>query len=223
LADLDIPDVNLAKVSVLIGKDVERAHDILEIRKSKRPGRRQLQGQRGPLGWVITGTIDGVSTKTDISVNFTDRDKTLHDQIENFWNIEGYGTRAIRPRRDEEHHLSTEGMSKEDERAQKILDQTFTMKDGHYETGLLWKADDTVLPYNRKQAEKRLESLKRRFRKEPSLEQKYRSVMEDYFKKGYARRLSPDEVLASGPRKWYLPHFPVLYPNKPGNVRIVAI
>jgi hypothetical protein len=49
LADLDIPDVNLANVSVLIGKDVERAHDILEIRKSKRPGR-QLQGQRGRLG-----------------------------------------------------------------------------------------------------------------------------------------------------------------------------
>jgi hypothetical protein len=133
LADLDIPGVNL---SVLIGKDVERAHDILEIRKSKRPGR-QLQGQRGRLGWVITGTMDGVSTKTDISVNFTDRDKTLHDPIENFWNIEGYGTRAIRPRRDEERHLSTEGMSKEDERAQKILDQTFTMKDGHYETGFL--------------------------------------------------------------------------------------
>ena len=145
----------------------------------------------------------------------------LHDQIENFWNIEGYGTRAIRPKRDEERHLSTEGMSKEDERAQKILDQTFTMKDGHYETGFLWKADDTVLPDNRKQAEKRLESLKRRFRKEPSLEQKYRSVMEDYFKKGYARRLSPDEALASGPRIWYLPPFPVLNPNKPGKVRIV--
>jgi hypothetical protein len=45
--------------------------------------------------------------------------------------------------------------------------------------------------------------------------------MEDYFKKGYARRLSPDEVLASGPRKWYLPPFPVLNPNKPGKVRIV--
>jgi hypothetical protein len=56
-------------------------------------------------------------------------------------------------------------MSKEDERAQKILDQTFTMKDGHYEIDLLWKADDTVLPDDRKQAEKRLESLKRRFRK----------------------------------------------------------
>ena len=89
-------------------------------------------------------------------------------------------------------------MSKEDERAQRILDQTFTMKDGHYETGLLWKADDIVLPDNRKQAEKRLESLKRRLQKEPSLEQKYRSVMDDYLEKGYARRLSQDEVLTSG-------------------------
>ena len=48
LADLDIPDVSLAKVSVLIGKDVERAHEIIEIRKLTSPGR-QLQGQRGPL------------------------------------------------------------------------------------------------------------------------------------------------------------------------------
>ena len=45
--------------------------------------------------------------------------------------------------------------------------------------------------------------------------------MDDYLEKGYTRRLSPDEVLASGPKKWYLPHFLVLNPNKPGKVRIV--
>ena len=45
--------------------------------------------------------------------------------------------------------------------------------------------------------------------------------MDDYLEKGYARRLSQDEVLTSGPRKWYLPHFLVLNPNKPEKVRIV--
>ena len=95
------------------------------------------------------------------------------------------------------------------------------MKNGHYETGLLWKADDIVLPDNRKQAERRLESLKRRFQRDPSLEQKYRTLMDDYLVKGYARRLPNNEALVSGPRKWYLPHFPVLNPNKPGKVRIV--
>ena len=45
--------------------------------------------------------------------------------------------------------------------------------------------------------------------------------MDDYLEKGYTHRLSPDEVLTSGPKKWYLPHFLVLNPNKPGKVRIV--
>ena len=121
MADLDIPDVSLAKVSVLIGKDVERAHEIIEIRKSKRPGR-QLQGQQGPLGWVITGTMNGSSTKRNVCVNFTDCDKTLHDQTENFWSIEGYGTRAHCKASGKEVEFLTEGMFKEDERAQRILD-----------------------------------------------------------------------------------------------------
>ncbi|XP_028413517.1 uncharacterized protein LOC114536351 [Dendronephthya gigantea] len=219
LADLDIPDVTLGKVSVLIGKDVEEAHEVMEIRKSKKPGR-QLQGQRGPLGWVITGTLDGDSMKKDVSVNYNDCEKTLREQIENFWSIEGYGTRATGHKRTEDY-LPNGSMSKGDERAQKILDETFKLKDGHYETGLLWKDDNTILPDNKKQAEKRLEGLKRRFEREPDLETKYRSVMEDYLDKGYARRLSPDEIHESGPRKWYRPHFPVLNPNKPGKVRIV--
>ena len=45
--------------------------------------------------------------------------------------------------------------------------------------------------------------------------------MDYYLEKGYAHRLSPDEVLTSEPKKWYLPHFPVLNPNKPGKVRIL--
>jgi hypothetical protein len=45
--------------------------------------------------------------------------------------------------------------------------------------------------------------------------------MNDYLEKGYGRCLSHDDVTASGPRKWYLHHFPVLNPNKPGKVRIV--
>ena len=45
------------------------------------------------------------------------------------------------------------------------------------------------------------------------LEKKYRSVMEDHIKKGYARKLSAVEALNSGPRTWYLPHLPVMKPE----------
>lgn len=68
----------------------------------------------------------------------------MHEQIENFWNIEGYGTRAIRPERAEDH-LPNKGKSKENECAEKILEETLKVKDGHYETWLLWKDNDTVL------------------------------------------------------------------------------
>jgi hypothetical protein len=51
--------------------------------------------------------------------------------------FQGYGTTAHTSNKDEISQLLTEGMSKEDKRAQEILDKTFTMNDGHYETGLL--------------------------------------------------------------------------------------
>ncbi|KAK3726813.1 hypothetical protein QZH41_019603 [Actinostola sp. cb2023] len=106
-------------------------------------------------------------------------------------------------------------------RATEILRTTAKFTDGHYETGLLWRHDDVKLPSNRREAETRLSSLKRKFRREPELETKYRTTMEGYIAKGHARKLSPEEASKVGPRTWYLPHFAVTNENKPGKVRIV--
>ena len=46
-------------------------------------------------------------------------------------------------------------------------------------------------------------------------------VMKEYVAKGYARKLTPEEAAVTGSRTWYLPHFLVLNPNKPGKVRVV--
>ncbi|KFD44846.1 hypothetical protein M514_14277, partial [Trichuris suis] len=45
---------------------------------------------------------------------------------------------------------------------------------------------------------------------------------QEYIAAGHARKLSPEEVNA-GPlgRTWWLPHHPVINPNKPSKVRIV--
>lgn len=45
--------------------------------------------------------------------------------------------------------------------------------------------------------------------------------MSEYIKKGYARRLTPEESAKDSPKCWYLPHYPVTNPHKPGKVRIV--
>ncbi|KAK3754248.1 hypothetical protein QZH41_020147, partial [Actinostola sp. cb2023] len=112
-------------------------------------------------------------------------------------------------------------ISEEDKRAVDILQRTTKMCEGHYETGLLWRKDDLQLPKNKPEAERRMRSLKRKFAREPDLETKYRAVMDGYIAKGHARKLSPEEAAKTGPRTWYLPHFSVTNPNKPGKPRIV--
>ena len=93
LRDIEIPEVDVKKVSVLIGKDVDYAHDVLEERK---PGscRSQLKGIRGPLGWVITGTVLAASSSNETSVHFTSYNKKLYEQVDKFWNLESFGTHA---------------------------------------------------------------------------------------------------------------------------------
>ena len=94
LVDIEVPAVKLKKVSVLIGKDVSKAHEVFEVRKSNKPDS-QLQALRGPLGWVITGTIHGSQNHRNISVNFVTCDKNLHlHQVETFWKVEGFGTKG---------------------------------------------------------------------------------------------------------------------------------
>ena len=83
LADIEIPEVLPRKVTVLIGKDVSEAHEVFEVRKSNKPAS-QLRALRGPLGWVITGTIHGSQSHRNISVNFVTCDKNLHYQVEKF-------------------------------------------------------------------------------------------------------------------------------------------
>ena len=220
LRDIEIPEVEVKKVSVLIGKDVDYAHDVLEERK---PGscRSQLKGVRGPLGWVIMGTVLGAS---EMSVHFTSYNKKLYEQVDKFWNLEFFGTRA-----DDKGRLETSvsnmsaphNLSREDICAVEMLQNTTRMSEGHYETGLLWRDKNVELPNNRSEAVRRLSSLRRRFSRDPELEERYRTVMEEYVAKGYACKLTPEEAAVTGPRTWYLPHFPVLNSNKPGKVRIV--
>ena len=66
-----------------------------------------------------------------------------------------------------------------------------------------------------------MQSLKRKFHRDPSLEEKYRATMDDYIAKGYARKLTEEEASKSSSRTWYLPHFAVTSSSKPNKVRIV--
>ena len=77
------------------------------------------------------------------------------------------------------------------------------------------------LPNNRVQAERRLNSLKRRLIKDKGLHQKYVETMQKYIDCGHAEVVN-EEVEVATDRTWFLPHFPVLNSNKPGKLRIVS-
>jgi hypothetical protein len=214
LSDIDTPEVELKKVSLIIGQDVKRAHIVQEVRAPEEESQAELYATKTALGWTIAGTTRGREENSrEVSVNFIDHDKLLRDRLSAFWSIENGGL---------DNQASTEkSASVEDRRAEKILNDTTKLVDGHYETGLLWKDDSTQLPNNRVIAEARLKSLKRKFQRDQDFEERYSNVVQDYINRGYARKLSHDEAETKGARTNYLPHHGVTNPNKPGKVRVV--
>lgn len=59
----------------------------------------------------------------------------------------------------------------------------------------------------------RLESTERRLLSNPELGRSYSKVIEDYLQKGYIHKVTGLEAIGEG-QKWYLPHFPVVWPDK---------
>ena len=59
---------------------------------------------------------------------------------------------------------------------------------------------------------KRLKNTEKRLSKDPDLSEAYSSVIQKYIKMKYIRTVPKEET--KPPHVWYLPHFPVLRPNR---------
>ncbi len=88
--------------------------------------------------------------------------------------------------------------------------------------GLLWKDKHSALQDNRHVVEHRLKLLGKRLQRDPSLAEAYKKTIESDVSNGYVKQLSDEEAAAHVSKEWYLPHHPVLNPNKPGKVRRVC-
>ncbi|XP_064622588.1 uncharacterized protein LOC135484829 [Lineus longissimus] len=60
-------------------------------------------------------------------------------------------------------------------------------------------------------AAKRLKNTEKKLQRDPDLEKAYSKVLADYQLKGYIKKVAPADKETPG---WYLPHFPVLRPDK---------
>ena len=89
-----------------------------------------------------------------------------------------------------------------------------TYEDGHYTLPIPFREPQPRLPDNLEMAKRRLASLARKLRQEQKLHAQYTAGMQDLVSKGYAARVPEEEVDRRDGRVWYLPHHPVINPNK---------
>ncbi|XP_064644640.1 uncharacterized protein LOC135498317 [Lineus longissimus] len=201
-------------IKVLIGVNVTKAHTQLEVRE----GPVDLPiAVHTPLGWTVMGVDrtqpDSSGNEHDVSVNnfLINKITDLEQSVERFWKTESFGTLDA----------TDVPYSMEDKRAQDALDTTTRItENGHYEVSMLWSKPPDLVD-NKPQAERRFEQLQRKLNNNPTFRDKYRDVINKYISKGFARKLSPEEVSQSSDRTHYLPHHGVVNPKKPDKLRVV--
>ena len=147
-----------------------------------------------------------------MKVHIATPDEELWNQVQSWWQTESFGCK----------YAQETTRSIEDKQALEILAATTCKVGNRYETGLLWKNAATKLPNNRVVAEKQLLSLEKRLSKDKELFGAYKKTIDDDVAKGYVRKLTTEEASAPVKHQWFLPHHPVLNPNKPGKVRRVC-
>lgn len=88
--------------------------------------------------------------------------------------------------------------SKEDVKAQKILESSTRKIDGRWETGLLWRDPGVILSESRSNAYRRLLLLERRFDKDRELLEKYEATIDGYIEKNYLRKATKKTMIVVG-------------------------
>ena len=197
-------------VNLLIGADVPELFCISNSRKGPRGTPCAIET---PLGWSLLGPSLSPSFNRNCQVNFLSKGNVyLNETIEKMWKTEF----------DDGTSTFDTPNSKEDRHAYKIMQSSISEADGHYQLPLLWKENcKNRLPNNLPLAQRRLFSLKKRLMKDTVLKERYTKVINDYLKKGYARKVPQNEITNNKDITWYLPHHPVTNVHKPDKVRVV--
>ncbi|XP_049875571.1 uncharacterized protein LOC126373455 [Pectinophora gossypiella] len=169
---------------------------------------------RTALGWVLFGNLPRSSFYGN-SINHlsaaSSSDIELESLIKDYYRLDSIGIKL------------DEKVSREDQRALDILNKTTRrLDDGRFEVGLPWREDEPHIPDSYHLALSRFQSLQRKLNKDEEYARLYKVNIEAYVEKGYAEEcLDSHNSPSSSSRRWYLPHFGVTNPNKPGKLRIV--
>ena len=138
-------------------------------------------------------------------------DVKVAENIQTWWDIETYASK-----------INVVSQSKKELQAQKMLESTIKFTGERYELGKLWSEPEPNLPNNYSSVLGQLYSLERRFQRDPKLKSLYQESIDTYVQKRFIKTSNGSEVKGTFGKEWYLPHHPVLNPNKPGKLRRVC-
>ena len=201
LRDLPLHHADIEEVTLLIGQDCPEAL----IPLTTVPGARgEPYAIRTRLGWTVNGPVSR-RKKTPPTCHFARGESLsrLSDKVERFWRLESGGV-----------FEQEKGTSLSDRKVLARWEEEAIYEGGHYTLPIPFREEQPHLPDNRQMAERRLESLARKLRRDPALHAQYTAGMTDLEGKGYAVQVPRGEVDRGDGRVWYLPHHPVINPNK---------
>jgi hypothetical protein len=122
--------------------------------------------------------------------------------ISELWNLESIG-------------ITDDPVKTDDDEAAQQFAKTVYYENGRYQVQLPWiEKQKNELPKNFELSLGRFRTLHRRFLKEPDLKEKYQDVINLQLERGIIERVPPQEVECSKNVVHYLPHHPVLTPQK---------
>ncbi|XP_036346995.1 uncharacterized protein LOC118756332 isoform X1 [Rhagoletis pomonella] len=207
---LPLEDYHQVKPSLLLGLD----NTYLSV-----PSTTVQAGSGNPvaintkLGWIAYGSTRAQTT-TPVVLHIREKNnlESLHELVAEYFAADNFGV----------HNEATKQLESEDnQHARQSLEANTRRIGKRFETGLLWKSVPPALPSSYAMAYKRLLGIEKRMRLDEGFSAKYKEEIAKYIRNGYARQLSEDEVGMQSSFNWYLPHFAVQSPHKPGKMRIV--
>ena len=179
---------------------------------------------RSLLGWYVNGPVSNNSSK-QVNCNQIQILKTSIDD-----GAQGYivGERMTRERITPQvvsrmfERKNGVALFRDDRQFLKVVEEGILHRDDmHYEIPLPFREGNVQLPNNRSQAVQRLHSLKKRLQGDRQYRAEYVSFISEIIEKGYARKVSAEELPPEEGKVWYLPHHGVYHPKKPNSLRIV--
>lgn len=150
---------------------------------------------------IILDYITHSGSKEQKQIAEAEDHSELSALLKQFWDLETIRITASDPQMTPQEKLAWSKVSK-----------SLKFDGGHYQVAVPWREGCPSLPNNLALAKRRLVSTERKLFKEKEVATAYQQVLDDYLDKQYIRRVPSEKQRPEC--EWFLPHFPVVCPNK---------